>query len=148
MKDEDFKLVGEWSPQETAVTGLLMRDVKGRVLMQLRDKKEGLVASGQWSTFGGHVDPGEDILTCAIREAEEETGLIVAPDDLMPFIRFVRPVYGNARHYVCIKRTPIDPSDITLGEGAGFGFLTHDQVNLSNMGETAKIILTHYFDLN
>ncbi len=32
-----------------------------------------------WLQPGGHVDPGEDVLTAAIREVEEETGVVAAP---------------------------------------------------------------------
>lgn len=42
-------------------------------LLQLRDEKPGLSASGLWVFPGGHTDPGEDILDCAYREFLEET---------------------------------------------------------------------------
>ena len=45
-------------------------------LMQLRDEKEGLSASGLWVFPGGHKDPEEDILSCARREFLEETGYL------------------------------------------------------------------------
>ncbi len=32
-----------------------------------------------WLQPGGHVDPGEDVLTAAIREVEEETGVVGVP---------------------------------------------------------------------
>ena len=34
---------------------------------------------GRWLQPGGHVDPGEDVLTAAIREVEEETGVTGVP---------------------------------------------------------------------
>lgn len=45
-------------------------------LMQLRDEKEGLSASGLWVFPGGHKDPDEDIISCARREFLEETGYL------------------------------------------------------------------------
>ncbi|MFB2582685.1 NUDIX hydrolase [Herbiconiux sp. P15] len=36
----------------------------------------------RWLTPGGHLDPGEDHLTAAVRELFEETGLSVAPREL------------------------------------------------------------------
>lgn len=42
-------------------------------LLQLRDEKAGLPASGLWVFPGGHTEPGESILTCAKREFLEET---------------------------------------------------------------------------
>lgn len=32
-----------------------------------------------WLQPGGHVDPGEDVLAAAIREVEEETGIVATP---------------------------------------------------------------------
>ncbi len=46
----------------------------GAVLLQLRDNKPGLTAAGLWVFPGGHADPGEDSLHCAVREFKEETG--------------------------------------------------------------------------
>ncbi len=37
---------------------------------------------GFWIGPGGHVDAGEDVLSTAIREVEEETGVIVSADDV------------------------------------------------------------------
>jgi 8-oxo-dGTP diphosphatase len=37
---------------------------------------------GRYSLIAGHVDPGESALTAAVREAEEEAAVIIAPEDL------------------------------------------------------------------
>ena len=34
---------------------------------------------GEWLQPGGHIDPGEDVLTAAIREVYEETGVVGIP---------------------------------------------------------------------
>lgn len=36
-----------------------------------------------WFTVGGGVEPGEELRDAAVREAHEETGLVVAPDELV-----------------------------------------------------------------
>ncbi len=70
--------------------GLLNRDVlvwfwndKGEILFERRaltkDTNPGILAS----TVGGHPNPGETALACALREIQEETGLIVSPNELV-----------------------------------------------------------------
>lgn len=39
---------------------------------------------GTWGFPKGHVDPGEDLMTAALRETAEETGFRLAPGDLRP----------------------------------------------------------------
>ena len=48
------------------------------VLLMHRDKAADDVHFGKYLSLGGHVEPGEDVLTCARREVYEESGLIVA----------------------------------------------------------------------
>ena len=37
---------------------------------------------GNYSMIAGHVDPGETFTQCIIREAEEEAGILLKPEDL------------------------------------------------------------------
>ena len=39
---------------------------------------------GWWSVLAGHVDPGESVHEAAVREAAEESGVVVAPGALRP----------------------------------------------------------------
>ncbi|MCC2336687.1 NUDIX domain-containing protein [Cellulomonas wangsupingiae] len=39
---------------------------------------------GWWSVLAGHVDPDESVHEAAVREAAEESGVVVAPDALRP----------------------------------------------------------------
>lgn len=39
---------------------------------------------GWWAVLAGHVDPGESVHEAAVREAAEEGGVVVAPEDLHP----------------------------------------------------------------
>ena len=38
---------------------------------------------GQWALPGGRMDPGEDAVTAALRELEEEVGLRLSPSDVL-----------------------------------------------------------------
>jgi 8-oxo-dGTP pyrophosphatase MutT (NUDIX family) len=52
---------------------VMVRDATGRLLL-VRDR-----ATGLWQTVGGGMDPGEQPADAAVREAFEETGLLVEP---------------------------------------------------------------------
>ncbi|MFD7834694.1 NUDIX domain-containing protein [Streptomyces sp. NPDC059761] len=39
-------------------------------------------ASGLWHLPSGHLDPGEDVVEAVIREAREETGVLIDPEDV------------------------------------------------------------------
>lgn len=63
-------LEGFIKSQDNKGAGVLVVNKEGKVLLGRRSD------TGQWSTPGGHVDPGEDFAEAAIRELREETGLI------------------------------------------------------------------------
>lgn len=48
--------------------------VQNRVLMQLRDVKQGIVFPGCWGFFSGSTEEGETAEECARRELSEEIG--------------------------------------------------------------------------
>jgi 8-oxo-dGTP pyrophosphatase MutT (NUDIX family) len=54
-----------------------VRDVTGRLLL-VRDR-----ATGLWQTVGGGMDPDEQPADAAVREAFEETGLVVEPTRIL-----------------------------------------------------------------
>lgn len=57
------------------VVHVLVFNTEGELLLQRRSMKKD-VAPGRWDTsVGGHIDPGEDVLTAAKREMHEELGL-------------------------------------------------------------------------
>src|SRR5690242_15416620 len=59
---------------------------------------------GQWSIPGGVLEVGELVREAAIREAKEETGLIIAPGELLGvFDRILRDPENRVQyHYVLI----------------------------------------------
>lgn len=57
---------------------VLVRD--GRLLLALRENTGH--ADGQWNVPSGKVEPDEDLAGAMVREAREEVGLRVAPDQL------------------------------------------------------------------
>jgi len=59
---------------------------------------------GQWSIPGGVLEVGELVRAAAVREAREETGLIVEPGELLGvFDRVLRHADGRVQyHYVLV----------------------------------------------
>lgn len=67
------------------------------VLLIRRSSSHG---SGTWSTPGGHLDPGESLEECAVREALEETGVEVAN---VRFRAVTNDVFEDeGKHYVTV----------------------------------------------
>lgn len=51
----------------------------GRVLLGMKTRKIGM---GCWNGYGGGIEDGENVLECAVRELEEESGLKTQQKDL------------------------------------------------------------------
>lgn len=58
---------------ERWAVGAVVRDQRGRVFAQKRSPDRRLFPDC-WDIVGGHVEPGESLLTCLAREVDEETG--------------------------------------------------------------------------
>ena len=77
------------------VACLVMR--QGRVLLLRRQRSHG---AGSWCTPGGHLDFGETPEACAIRETEEETGILVARAE---FFAITNDIFAeDGKHYITI----------------------------------------------
>lgn len=69
--------VPETAPRKVLTLAFISKE--GQVLLGL--KKRGF-GEGLWNGFGGKVNPGEKIVTAAVREVEEECGLVVEEKDM------------------------------------------------------------------
>ena len=54
-----------------------------KILLLKRASDRGKKNSGKWGNVGGSVEPGETPLQACIREANEETGLVLKPEDVV-----------------------------------------------------------------
>lgn len=65
---------------------VLVADEQGRIALQQRGESD---SRGRWDTsVAGHLDIGDSDVSAAVREIEEEIGLVVAPGRL---VRFLEP---------------------------------------------------------
>lgn len=105
------------------------RDSLGRELLQLRDDLPHVAGAGFWSLFGGGAEPGETLDAAARREFAEETGIVLASEELVPLARAMATARPGGVLYVFDCTRPLAPAALRVGEGAGFGFLTPAQVD-------------------
>ncbi|MFF9147654.1 NUDIX domain-containing protein [Streptomyces sp. NPDC014861] len=65
-------------------------DDRGRVLLGRR------ADTGAWAVIGGIIEPGEQPADCAVREVEEETGVLCVPERIILVETLRKPVvYAN-----------------------------------------------------
>lgn len=69
-------------------TLLYLRGPEGYLMLH-RTKKEADINQGKWIGVGGHVEAGESPTECVIREAYEETGLIIGEPKIRALVTFV-----------------------------------------------------------
>lgn len=102
-------------------------------------------AAGEWSIPGGIMEVGETMRKAVVREAREETGLIVEPGELLGvFDRLLRDTDGRARyHYVLVDFlcTLIGGELKAGGDAAEAQWFTEEEVaKLSLPEDTAEVI--------
>lgn len=78
------------------VVHVLVFNEKGEILLQKRSNNKD-VAPGKWDTsVGGHVSPGEDLISSAVREMNEELG--IQKDDLKYLYSYVHTNLYETEH--------------------------------------------------
>ncbi len=85
---------------------------------------------GMWdASVSGHLDQGESYEDCAVREAEEELGLVIGYDDLT-FCFKLQASQATAYEFSCIYKVNaqgpyrLDPEEIDHGEWFDQEFIT------------------------
>ncbi len=119
----------------------------GDQLLLLRAKQPNL---GVWTPIGGKLEmaTGESPFECAIRETEEETGLVIRQEDLHLFAMIAEKAYQGATHWLmflfrCKRAIDGLPSDIDEGR---FAFFSREAIRTLPIPETDKAALWPIFD--
>jgi 8-oxo-dGTP pyrophosphatase MutT (NUDIX family) len=73
VKDDEVMSDDFYTPGHVTGSAFVVDPTHTRLLMIHHAKL------GRWLQPGGHIDPGEDVLTAAVREVQEETGVVGLP---------------------------------------------------------------------
>ena len=107
-------------------TVVILPYVKGKVLMQLRDPKEGIIFPGQWGFFGGSIENREMPEETAKRELFEE--ICLNPKSIHKFFTDKIPELENhISHAYCFPLI-VPVQDIKLLEGTDLGLFSIEEV--------------------
>lgn len=118
---------------------LTLVDPRGHVLMQERDEHAPTHPDVWWFPGGG-LDPGEEPVEGAVRELAEETGIVLAPEDLTDLGRFEQTTEGGPLWFhFYVARTSLRDSDVDCQEGRQIVFV--DPARWDGL-ETAPLLAT------
>lgn len=116
--------------------------VDSKVLMQLRDIKEGINFPGYWGFFGGAIEEGESPEHAVQRELFEEIGF--KSESMHKLGEYNLPDLGNVliHYYYCEFTSSVDR--IHLNEGLDFALVPFEEVM---SGKIYSIKEKRYFPL-
>lgn len=119
----------------------------GEQLLLLRAKQPNL---GVWTPIGGKLEmaTGESPFECAVREAQEETGLVITAADLHLFAMIAEKAYQGDTHWLMFLfrcRKPIVQLPPDIAEGT-FAFFSREKIKTLPIPETDKAALWPIFD--
>ena len=101
-----------------AAVALVIAPDPDAILIVRRAERVGDPWSGQMALPGGRRDEGEDLLFTALRETEEEVGVVVPPeallgllDDVAPMTPVLPPIAVRPFVFRLASRPPLRPND-------------------------------------
>jgi len=117
--DETDRVIGCLTRAEIHRTERLHRAVhmllfngQGKLFLQQRAASKDMYPGCWDSSAAGHVDSGEDYLSCAVRELEEELGVLLPASDFTEFWQQAPSEHNGferQRFYAVITDHPITP---------------------------------------
>lgn len=105
---------------------VILPRVGERVLMQLRDIKEGIAFPGCWGFFGGSIEPGEAAEAAAFRELREE--LSWEPHHFVAIGTECAPDLDGLLCHAFTCELTIPPEDVVQNEGMDCALFSLDDV--------------------
>ncbi len=113
-------------------------------LMIHRVKKENDYHHGKWNGLGGKFEPGESPEECAIREIEEESGLILKNIKMKGFITF--PMFdGKEDWYVFLFTADEFEGELIDSNEGNLDWIRNDKLTEINLWEGDKHFIPWLF---
>ena len=108
----------------TRFSSIVLVDRRGWVLLQERDEHP-VIDPEKWGFCGGHLEDGEDFVTAAYRELEEETGIRL--DGGLELFGEFTVFHDHTRTHdefcVYVMRTDLGDADVECFEGRQIVFV-------------------------
>lgn len=118
-----------------------IENAKGEFLLTKRSERKSM--PGLWESTGGSVTAGEDSFTAAIREVEEETGLVLNPDAGKFLFRYS----GLSFHCdVWIFRQKFDIKSVRLLEGETCDVMAADRKTILQLMQRDEFVPYEYIE--
>ncbi len=150
--DENDRVIGQATRGEIHEKGLLHREIhiwfvtpKGEIVFQHRAKDKDTFPDLLDATVGGHVEPGDSYEKTAIKEMEEETGVIPNPADLHLILtlhkRSEDPATKTINNTIRAQYAYVyhgDVRDLKIEEGKALGFEARPIGSLGHLSDEDK----------
>lgn len=153
---EDDQVLGLEERTKIHQEGLLHREThvwfytpQGEVIFQHRSKDKDTYPDLLDATVGGHVEPNDTYLQTAIKEAKEETGILV-PEHELHFLKKIKMRsfdevtkkinYAFKTQYAYCYKGSINDLQIENGKGAGFEEWLIDSILKLSDAEKRKFV--------
>jgi isopentenyl-diphosphate Delta-isomerase len=151
VNDQD-EIIGVEPRDKIHRDGLLHREIhiwfytpKGEIIFQHRAKDKDTFPDLLDATVGGHVEVGDSYEKTAIKEAKEETGLDILPENLINLIKIKKSSKdettkktNNVFRQIFLYRFEGNISELKIEEGKSIGFEAWSIDALLNPDENLK----------
>ena len=126
----------------------MLTDEQGKLVIQLRDAKPGLLFPTHWATLGGAIESGETPDEAMRRELEEE----IEPAPPVIYWRYFEHFYqvrGEKRmvaNHVYTGHLPCSLEDIKLFEGQRLGAFAAHEIETLPVAYGLELIFKAFFE--
>ena len=122
--------------------GFLYNRKNGTILLHHRDANT-KINPDKWAFFGGLNEGPETFVECFVRELREEIGLSIRPEQVIPLREYLNTDVGTYRVIFYVE-SGISASELVLGEGAGFEWVSIEKILGYNLTEKTRNDLRYF----